>query len=133
MHPVQVDVVRLQPAQRLLARAENALAIRPAPVGVAAEHVPHELGRKHEPIALGGVLADVVADDLFGVALGVDVGSIEEVPAALDVGVHDFLRVRDVGPPTPVEAEGHGAEAERTDAQAAAAEGGVVGEGHTKL
>src|SRR5262245_13119574 len=74
--------------------------------------------------------ADVFADDDFGVAFGVHVGGIEEVPAALDEAIHDALRSFDIGAPTPVQAECHGSKAERTDAQPGTAEGDVVIERH---
>jgi hypothetical protein len=37
------------------------------------------------------VAADVVAEDLFGVTSGVEVGGIDEVAAGLDVAIDDLL------------------------------------------
>ena len=112
MQPVQVDVVGLQPAERLLAGRHHGLARAASAVGVARVHIAEELGGDHEPVPLGLILADVVADDLLGVALGVDVRGVEEVPAALDVGVHDPVGLIHIRPPTPILAEGHGAKAQ---------------------
>ena len=64
-------------------------------VGIAGEHVAHELGGDDEAVALGVVGAEVVADDLLGVALGVDVGGVDEVPAPIDEGVDDAAGVVD--------------------------------------
>ena len=126
VHPVEVDVVGLQPAQRLLAAGRERLAAGAAAVRIAREEVARELGGDDDAVAPARVAADVVADDLLGVAVGVDVGGVDEVAAALEEAVEDGLGVLDAGAPAPVLAEGHRAEAERADAQAGAAEGDVV-------
>ena len=73
---------------------------------------------------------DVVADDLLGVALGVEVGGVDEVAAELEEAVDDLLGLLDAGAPAEVFAEGHRAEAQRADAQTGAAEGHVVVQRH---
>ena len=72
----------------------------------------------------------MVADDLLGVALGVAVGGVDEVAAALEVAIEDLLGLFDAGAPAPVFAERHGAEAEGADAQARASERHVVIQRH---
>jgi hypothetical protein len=63
------------------------------------------------------VAPDVVADDLFGMTLRVEVRGIDEIPAELDIAVDDLLRFFDAGAPAKFFAEGHRAKAERTDTQ----------------
>jgi len=76
------------------------------------------------------VAADVVSDDLLGVALRVEVRRVDEVATEIDVTVHDLLRLFDAGAPAEVLAEGHRTEAERAHPKAGAAERHVVVEGH---
>ena len=73
------------------------------------------------------MLLEKIADDFFGVAGGVGVGGIEEVPALLEVIGQNFFGVGHAGSEAAAEvfAEGHGTEAKRTDAQSGAAEGNV--------
>src|SRR5437868_3250180 len=73
------------------------------------------------------------ANDHLGVPLGVAVGSVDEIAAALDVAIENRLRLLRLGAPAPFLSEGHGAEAERTDAKAGPAEGDVVIERHVLL
>ena len=59
---------------------------------------------------------DVVADDLLGVALGVEVGGVDEVAAELDEPVDDLFGLLHAGSPAKVLAERHRPEAQRADA-----------------
>src|SRR5262249_8201175 len=63
VHPVEIDVIGAQPAERLLALCDDGLAVRAAAVRVAQEHVRHELRRDDEAIALLAVVREVLADD----------------------------------------------------------------------
>ena len=74
--------------------------------------------------------ANVIADDLFRMTLGVKVCGIDEVAAELNEAIDDSLRLLNAGPPAEVLAKGHCAEAEWTYTQAGTAEGNVVIEGH---
>ena len=105
----------------------------PPPFGIAGVEVAAELRRDDEAIAPGGMAAEVVADDLLGVALRVEVRGVDEVAAELDEAIDDLLRLLDAGAPAQVFAEGHRAEAERADAEAGAAERDVVVERHGRL
>jgi hypothetical protein len=58
------------------------------------------------------------AEDFLGLALGIGVGAVEEVDAAIPAGCVHGGRARLVG----VAAEGHGAEAELRDLEPGAAE-----------
>ena len=116
VQPVQVDVVGLQAPQRVLAGVDQRLAARAAAVGIARIEVAAELGRDHQAIAAGGVAPDVVADDLLGVALGVEVGGVDEVAAEVDEAVDDLLGLLHAGAPAEVFAERHRPEAQRADA-----------------
>ncbi len=59
---------------------------------------------------------DVVADDLLGVALGVEVGGVDEVATEVDEPVDDLFGLLHTGAPAEVLAERHGSEAQRADA-----------------
>jgi hypothetical protein len=85
---------------------------RPA-VGVAEVQVGEELGGQHQALALARVAADVISNDLLGVAARVRIGGVDEVPAAFDIAAEVF-------------AEGHGAEAERADPQSRTTERDIV-------
>ena len=77
---VEIDHVRLQPAQRRLDRAEDVLA-RAAPLGAVAHRLP-PLRREHDPVASPLQRA---ADHLLAAALAaVDVGGVEERDAGVD-------------------------------------------------
>src|SRR5690606_19100005 len=130
VHPVQVDVVRLQAAQGFLAGPEDILAARAAGVGVAGAHVGEKLGGDHHLVALYRVAADMVADDFLRVSSTVAVGGVDEVAAQFPVAVHHPIAFPGANADAPVLAEGHGAEAQGADTQAGAAEGNVVVEGH---
>ena len=131
VQPVEVDVVGLQAPQRL-ARTRRSIDLRPEPppFGSPGYRLPLNLVAMTEPVAPGRVAPDVVADDLLGVALGVEVGGVDEVAAELEVSIDDLLRLLDARAPAEVFAERHRAEAERADAQAGAAECHVVVQRH---
>ena len=57
-----------------------------AAVGVAGEEVGEELRRQHHVVAAAGARGEPVAEDLLGVAVGVEVGGVDEVPAEVEVG-----------------------------------------------
>ncbi len=130
MQPVEVDVIGPQPAQRVLAGGDDRLAPRASAVRIAGIEIAAELRGDDQAIALGGIVADMVADDLFGVALGVAVRGVDEVAAEIDEPIDDLLGFLDARPPAVVFAEGHGPQAHGTDPQARPAEGDVVVQGH---
>jgi hypothetical protein len=74
--------------------------------------------------------ADVVADDLLGVALRVEVRRVDEVAAEVDEAIDDLLGLFDARAPSEIVTECHRAEAERADTETGAAEGHVVVERH---
>ena len=119
---VEVDVVGLQPLQAGIDGAHQ-VAAREARVGDVGPHLLRALGGQHPAVAL---LLDGRADDLFGAAVGVDVGGVDEVDAALGRMVDDAPRLRLVGGA----AEHHGAEAELRHLDAARAEEAVSHLGH---
>ena len=80
---VEIDHVRLQPAQRRLDRAEDVLAGAAALCAVAHRLPP--LRREHDPLASP---LQRTADQLFAPALAaVDVRGVEERDAGVDRGV----------------------------------------------
>jgi hypothetical protein len=76
------------------------------------------------------VLPDVVADDLLGVASGVEVGGVDEIAAEFDVPIDDLLGLFDTGAPAEVFAERHCAQAQGADAQAGPSECHVLIQRH---
>src|SRR4029077_3603885 len=97
---------------------------------IARIEIATELGRDHQAVALRRVMADVVADDLLRVALGVEVRRVDEVATGCDEAVHDLLRFLDGRTPAEVFTERHRTQAQRADAQARTAERHVMIESH---
>jgi hypothetical protein len=122
---VEVDVVGLQPAQAGLDGAPHVDAGQAALVASVTGRVG-DLGGQHP--ALAGVF-ERAADHLLGLAVGVDVGRVDEVDAGLERVIDDAPRLRLIGRA----AEHHGAEAELGDLHAAVTEHAVLHGGHGTL
>src|SRR5258705_1607444 len=131
VQPIEIDVVGLEAAQRILAGRDNVLAARSTAVGVSRIEVAAELRRDDEAVAPGGVASEMIADDLLGVAFRVEVRGVDEVAAKLDEAVDDSLRLLDAGTPAEIFPEGHPAKANRAEAEAGAPERHIVVERHT--
>ena len=130
VQPVQVEVVGLHPAQGLLELGHDRLASGAAAVGVAGVHVPEELAGQHEAVTETGSRREEVADDLLGMPVRVEVGGVDEVAAAVEVGLQHALGLGDARAPAALLAERHGPEGKGADAQTGAPEGEVVIEFH---
>jgi hypothetical protein len=130
VHPVEVDVVRLQTAQGLLERSDDGLAAGAAGVGIAGVERGHELGGEHHAVAHARVGAEPIAEDLLGVALGVDVRGVDEVAPELAIAFEHGRRLRDTRAPAPLLTERHGSQTQRTDAQSGTAHRDEVVERH---
>jgi len=90
-----------------------------------------ELGRQDDAVAPP---FHQPAEDALGRAVRVVDGRVDEIAAAVDVGVEDAPGLGFVGAPAPVLAEGHRAQRQRRDAQAGAAQQAVLIEcGHGDL
>lgn len=130
MEPEEVDVVGLESSEGVLDGVHEALAVGAAAVGIAGPHVAEPLGGDDESVAgargAALVLDEVVAEDLLGVSLVVDVGGVDEVAAGVEVAVDELEGLLLLDADAPFGPEGHGAEAEWADAEAGAAEGDVV-------
>ena len=131
---VQVDVIRLEPAQRGVAGVQDACSGQPLRVRIAAGHMdrPGETGllvelagvdlrRDDDLVAAAGFLQHA-ADDPFGLAVAVDVAQVDQVHAGVE-GAFDDPACLVLGRHV---AEVARAEAERRDLQAGAAEGAVL-------
>src|ERR1700704_2468306 len=92
-------------------------------LGAGASRV---LGGDRQALAL---VCRELADELLSGAVCVVVRAVDEVAAAIDVGVEDSLRLLALRAPAPVGAECHRAERQRRDAQAGATEEAVGVEG----
>ncbi len=133
MQPVQIDVVGLQTPKRVFTLPNDSFAARAACIGITRIQVAAELGGEHQPVAPRFVAPNVIANDLFRVALGVKVGGVEEVAAEFGVTVDDLLRLFDARAPAEIFAESHGAQAKWAYAQAGTAQSDIVVEGHAVL
>src|SRR5439155_2404042 len=111
-----------EPAQGVLDRLDDPAPRGAAPVGVAVVADRHgELGGGNPVVAAA---FERLADDLFGLAGGVDVGGVDEVDAGVERGVDDADRLVVVG--LAPGAEHHGAEAQLADRDAGASQRTVV-------
>ena len=88
MHPVEVDVIGAQPAQRALKRAIGVLATIAARVGIGFLRREGELRRQHKLVTQLR-FGDEAAHDFFTFAVGVHVGAVEKVSAVFDIAVKD--------------------------------------------
>jgi hypothetical protein len=87
---VEVDPVGLEAAQRVLDLADDPSPGAPLLVGfLAHRHV--ELGGEDDVVAAAA--SEGFADDLLGLALGVDVSGIDEVDSGVERGVDDANRL----------------------------------------
>jgi hypothetical protein len=118
MDVVNIDVVRLQALEAGFGRLHE-MPAREAAVGYVGAGGLGDLGRQHPAIALR---LDGGANHGFRSALGVDVGRVDEVDAAVGGVIDDALRLRRVGRP----AKHHGAEADLRHLHAAAAEHAIA-------
>lgn len=113
VRPVTVDhvhVLHVQPLQRGLGPLDDVLARQALVVG--ARPAPEDLGGDDEVGALPAELADGLAHDLLGPAVGVDLGVVEEVDAVVAAALEKGLGFLDVqlvaeGHPRPVRQLGH--------------------------
>ena len=120
---VEVDVVGAEAAQARLDRAGQVVA-RGADVVRSRPAAEGALGRDEHLVAPA---LDRLAEDLLGQAVRVDVGRVEHRDAGLEADVDEPRRLGDVARAPGLEelvaaAEGAGAEAERGDLEARAAE-----------
>ena len=103
MHLVEVDPVRLQPAQAALAVLANlvgaqagTVAVHFRQVGLAINRVVN-LGCQDDRIAAPAALRQPASDDLFGEPAfhgpAVDIGCVKEIDAELQCPVHDLETV----------------------------------------
>jgi hypothetical protein len=120
---IDVDPLGLEALQRLLDLANDVPAVVARVVHMRAAPAMH-FGREDNAVAQAAA-GHPVADDRFGFSVVVDVGGVDEIPAELDIGVEDALRLSCVG----ASAEVHGAEAERSHLDAGSAEDAIVHSG----
>jgi hypothetical protein len=79
------------------------------------------------------VTADVVAQDLLGMALRIKIGGIDEVAAELDESIDDLLGLLHGRAPAKILAKRHRAETKRAHAQSGVPESHVVVELHAAI
>ena len=104
---VEVDPVGVQPPQRVLDAADDP-APGSAPLAGVVAHREADLRRQDDVVALAA--GECLADDLLGLAGGVDVGGVDEVDPGVERGVDDPDRFVVVG--LAPGAEHHRAEAQ---------------------
>ena len=111
MAPQEVDVIGSQPPQRVLHRVHHALATATTTVWVPWPHVSTKLSGNHHAITGASPRsgAEIVANHLFAVSLGVDIGGVYEVSAKFKVTADHGITVCDVGSKAPFCSKRHGA------------------------
>ncbi len=115
---IDIDVIGAEALEARIARLDDPFARQAALVRSVA-HCIGQLGGKDPAIAL---LGDRGADDLFGAAVVIGVGGIDEIdPGVARLG-DDAIARRRVGAP----AEHHRAEADRRDLEPGAPEQAVI-------
>src|SRR6185312_2263463 len=96
---------------------------------IAGLGVVAELGGEHHAVAAAAV-GNELAQQALAAAFGVEIGSVDEVAAGIEVAVEHRAGGIFGRTPAPVVAERHGAEREAADAQTGTAEGVVLVERH---
>lgn len=97
IRPVAIDkihIIHIQPLQRRLGAFDDVLSGEALVVG--AGPTPEDLGGNDDVGALPSELADGLAHDLLGAAVGVDLGVVEEVDAVVSAGLEERLGLLDV-------------------------------------
>jgi hypothetical protein len=122
VQPVDVDVVRLQATQRSFCLLHQCLSAGPATVGVALEQATEEFRADDYTVAACVRLRKEIANDLFGMAIGVDVGRVDEVAPAIQILGNHRLGIFRARAPAEVLAESHGPKAERADPKTGASD-----------
>ena len=88
VHPVKIDEVHIESAQRPLQRAIDILAAVATRVRIALLRIEGELAGDHELVAQTGV-GDEPAQQFLRLSVGVHVGAVHHVAAALHVAIED--------------------------------------------
>ena len=115
---IDVDVVGAEPLQAFVGRLQHPAPRQPAAIGIVADRVGEFC--REDPVV--PVVGNGAADHLLGLAAIIGVRGVDEVDAGLARFRHDPRRRRLVGRP----AEHHGAQTDRRNLQAAAAELAVL-------
>ena len=89
MQGVEVDVIGLQPTERLLERADDVLAAVSARVGIARLTVVAELRREHHAIACP-TIGDEASEPRFTRAIRVAVRRVDEVAAGIEIAIEQL-------------------------------------------
>lgn len=127
---VEVDVIHLQPLQAGLGLRHD-MGTRSAAGVRAFAHRPQNLGRDHHLVARNAEVADGLTKDPLALAARIDIGGVDEIDAGVEgrldqrVGLV-LAQLADLAPHALRAAEGHGAEAEFGDQEAARAESAVT-------
>ncbi len=127
--PQEVDVVGSQAAQGVFHRVHHALTTTTTTVWVPWPHVSTKL-RGNDNLITGAsprTRAEVVADHLFTVPLGVNIGGVDEVSAQFKVATDHGVAVGHIGSKPPFCSKCHGPQTDWVNAQAAATKSDIVG------
>ena len=112
---IEIDVIELQPLQAA-ADLIHDVAARQADVVRARAHAPAHFGGDDHVLALHLEVAQGLAEQDFRLALGIDVGGVDEIDAGFDCSGDERGRAllfdgSDVAPETGAAVERHRAEA----------------------
>src|SRR5690349_17315342 len=92
MDLIQIDVIGLEPPQRVLTGFHNVVA-RDAPVVRSFTHLSIDLGCKDDLVTFA-IASQRNADDPFAFARIVDIGSVDKVDPSIKRRVNDTDRIR---------------------------------------
>src|ERR1019366_4893851 len=115
VHPIQVEVIQLEAAQRRLQRTIDVFASVAARVGIAFLRIEAELAGDHQLVAQTDI-GDEAPQYLFGLSAGVHIGAVQHVAATFDIAIEDAARFGVVRSPSVV-AKRHRSQRKRTDPQ----------------
>ena len=87
--------------------------------------VEEEFGRHNEMISAHVTIGDEVANDLFGMTIGIDICSIDEIATKLKIAGKNSLSISQAASPAPIFPKRHRSKGKRTHPQARCSKGNI--------
>src|SRR6266536_6164178 len=109
MQPIQIDIVRLQPAQGSVKRVQNILSPISSSVGISRLASKSEFGGENRAVTVSALLQEFTDECLAG-PVRVTVSRINEVVAGVEKLIEDLLGGVFGISPSPLGSECHGSQ-----------------------